>query len=244
MNKEKRKLIIEQISTVFGMVWSFIGLIAGILLPMIYIAPLVFSSWLLFASWGHNTWANSYLMINYSEPNVYIPLYIIEAIFFVSGFIIFILGLIYMVKGRIKKEKLVKDGIYRYIRHPQNLGILLMIFPFTLYVPIPLAFPFHIDPGIRLGEILSWILIVALMSISSLIEEKILITKIGEDYLEYRSTTGFFFPRMGKVPKNRELILWKSVLLILGAYTVTVAVIFGVQRLLLELGLVFWTRTL
>jgi len=243
MDKEKRIRILQQISTIVGTCWVFLGLIAGILFPMIWMAPLLFSSWALFASIGHNSWANSYLMIDYNDPRVYLTLYVVEATIFLLGFVIFILGLSYLVKGRYHKEILVTQGPYRFIRHPQNLGILLMILPFALYIPPFLSFSYHTDPGIRLGEIVSWILMVGLLGISSLIEEAVLIKKIGDMYLEYRARTGLFLPKIGKKTKKRKFCLWKSVLLILAIYIVIVALIFGLQRLLLELGLVYWSRT-
>ena len=239
MDREKRKLKFEQLSTRSGIVWSGIGLLAGILFPMIYMFPMLFSSWVLFASLGHNSWANAYLGINYLSPSIYLPLFIIEGLIFVAGLLIFLFGLRNIVKSRRSKEKLTTNGIYRHIRHPQNLGILLMILPFTLYTP----FPFYIDAGIRTGDIMSWILMVALMSISSLIEEKLLISKLGEIYIEYRSKTGMFLPQIRKLREKKKFVLWKSVLLTIVVYIAIVAVCFGVQSILMELEIVMWYRT-
>ncbi len=239
MDQKKRKLYVKQISTRIGIVWSAVGLVAGILLPMIYMFPMLFSSWALFASFGHNSWANSYLCINYISSRVYLPLFVVEGLIFTSGLTIFIIGLGTLARSRHNKEKLVTRGIYYHIRHPQNLGILLMVLPFTLYVP----FPFYIDPGIRTGDIMSWFLMVALMSISALIEEKLLISKLGDAYLDYRSKTGLFLPRLRKLGDKNELVLWKSVLLIVGIYVFIVAVSFGTQRILSDLGLMMWSST-
>lgn len=144
-----------------------------------------------------------------------------------------------MVKGRSEDTKLVKNGPYRFIRHPQNLGVLLMVLPFTLYVP----FPSLIDPGIRTGDILSWMLMGTLMSISSLVEEKLFIRRIGEEYLNYRGNTGLFLPRLRKKLHKKDFTLWKSVVLRLGIYVVSVGLIYSIQRTLIKLGLVMWTMT-
>jgi protein-S-isoprenylcysteine O-methyltransferase Ste14 len=203
--------------------------------------PMLFSSWALFGSIGHNSWANSYLMIDYLDPRVYISFFIIEGLIFFVGLIIFILGLGRLVKGRLHKETVVTTGIYKYIRHPQNLGILLMIFPFTLFLPTRSG-GYWSDPGIRTGDIMSWVLMVALVSIAALIEEQMLIKKFGTDYLDYYATTGFMFPKIGK-KRKKPIKLWKSVIIVLFLYGIFVLITFGTQRLLLKLGLVFWSRT-
>jgi protein-S-isoprenylcysteine O-methyltransferase Ste14 len=178
-------------------------------------------------------------MLNYTDLNVCIPLFIIESAVFTTELIIFIAGISYLVTGMHNIEKIVTNGLYNYIRHPQNLGILVMIFPFSFYTP----FPSFVDPGIRTGDIMSWILMSSLICISSIIEEKILISNIGPDYEEYRSSTGFFLPKLSKKSRINSLVLWKSVFLVLGEYMIIVTFFFGVQRLLMELGLLTWTRT-
>ncbi|TFG20400.1 MAG: hypothetical protein EU530_03300 [Promethearchaeota archaeon] len=90
---------------------------------------------------------------------------------------------------------------------------------------------------------MSWFLMVALMSISALIEEKLLISKLGDAYLEYRSKTGLFLPRLRKLGNKNELVPWKSVLLIMGIYIFIVAVSFGTQKILSDLGIVMWSST-
>ena len=106
MDKTTKKYHIEQTATIFGIFWSVIGLIAGILFPMIYMVPLLFSSWILFGSIGHSSWANSYLMINYNSPQVYIPLFVVEGVVFLAGCVIFFIGLIQLVRSRLRNEEL------------------------------------------------------------------------------------------------------------------------------------------
>ena len=246
MEKPKIKYHAGKIVTIFGIIWSIIGLIAGILFPMIYMVPLLFSSWILFGSVGHSSWANGYLMINYNSPSVYIPLFIFEGIVFVIGFVVFLIGLIQLVKCRFDKKTLITSGIYRWIRHPQNLGIILMIFPFTLFLPFQTQWGSWIDLGIRLGDIMSWILMSTFIVISSLIEEKLLIKKLGENsgqYIEYRSTTGMMLPKLRKSDNNRDLILWKQILLVLTIYAVIVVSIYIIHKILSNLGVIIWSRT-
>ncbi|MBN2155717.1 MAG: hypothetical protein JW776_06720 [Candidatus Lokiarchaeota archaeon] len=231
-DRERKKHIVERISTLIGIIWVFIGVITGVIFPMLYIIPMLFSSWILFGSFGVFSWANTYLLIDYQNPRIFVTLYVVEGIIFLVGLMIFCSSLAYLVKGRYRKQKLVTNGPYKYIRHPQNLGILLMIFPFTLLVP------FSLDPGIRFGDFMSWILMVTLMSISATIEEKLLISKIGQNYVTYRTKTGFFFPKIRKKLGRGDFILWKYVLLILGIYCCVTLICFGINQLLLKLDLV------
>ncbi len=208
MEKEEKKQIIVRISKSIGTIWAFIGLIAGVLFPMLYIPLLLSSSWVLFASIGEYSWANMYLKIDIVNSQVYLAIYTIEGFIFLVGLSIFCLGLGYLVKGRNQNQKLVTNGPYKYIRHPQNLGILLMCLPFAFYST-------NIrDPGIRFGDVLSWVLMVILLCISALIEEKLLINKIGEDYVTYRKNTGFFLPKLRRKSGKGDFTLWKSVVLL------------------------------
>ena len=202
---------------------------------------------MLFGSVGHQSWANAYLVINYNSPQVYIPLFVIEGVVFAIGCVIFLLGLITLVKGRLQGKKIIKTGIYRYIRHPQNLGILLMIFPFTLLLPFRTIDGYWRDPGIRTGDILSWILMVALIVISSLIEERLLTNKLHNDagiYLHYKSYTGMMIPKVLKSRFNRQIALWQQILIVACIYGLVVLSCFLLQRILSNLGLVVWIRTL
>ncbi len=246
MDKTIKNYRVEKQISFIGIVWSIIGLIAGILFPMIYMVPMLFSSWVLFASVGHNSWANAYLMINYNSPQVYIPLFIIEGIVFLVGCTIFFLGLTQMVKSKLRNEQLLTTGIYRIIRHPQNLGIILMIFPFSLMLPFKTIGGYWIDLGIRTGDMMSWLLMSTLIIISSLIEEKLFIKKLGENgekYRKYRSETGMMFPRIRRSRKQREYVLWKQIIIVICIYGVIVLSSFLAQKILSIYEIVVWTKT-
>jgi protein-S-isoprenylcysteine O-methyltransferase Ste14 len=78
-------------------------------------------------------------------------------------------------------DKLVKDGPYRYVRHPQYLGIyciavgLLLMWPTFLTL---VMFPVLVGMYYRLARR----------------EEKDLEAKFGEEYLRYKKRTGMFLP--------------------------------------------------
>ena len=105
-----------------------------------------------------------------------------------------------MVKKKIEEDHLIQTGIYKYMRHPQNLGIIIMLFPFTLYVP---GFE---DLGIRMGEIASWMFFALFLCLYSYYEEWRLSKKYNKEYLEYYKITGFFIP---KIKRKKNISLFK-----------------------------------
>lgn len=107
------------------------------------------------------------------------------ALFCQLGNLFFIIGLIFIVWGWRKIHKnesgLVKTRIYKYIRHPQYLGIFLLI----------------------LGMLIQWPTLVTLFMAPFLIvsyyklakrEEKELQNKFGEDFKKYKENTSMFIP--------------------------------------------------
>lgn len=89
------------------------------------------------------------------------------------------------------RDKLVTDGIYSRIRHPQYLGIFL----------------------ITLGAIIQWPTIITLLMLPVLIFFYIKLAKREEDemeklfnykYLEYKSNTPAFIPKFGKRGNHAE----------------------------------------
>jgi len=82
------------------------------------------------------------------------------------------------------KDTEIYGGIYKYVRHPQTIG------EFLIYISI----------GFMLN---SWFLILILLTfiliytpIMFYFEEKDLVRKYGEKYLEYKKRTGAIFPKI------------------------------------------------
>ena len=87
-------------------------------------------------------------------------------------------------KSKVKKMEtnvLVKEGIYRYMRHPMHLGLLLF--------PISIAF-IVASPSFIL--IIYPIEILFILIMIKLIEEPEAIRKFGDEYLEYKKQTPMF----------------------------------------------------
>ncbi|MHA1670095.1 MAG: methyltransferase family protein [Promethearchaeota archaeon] len=190
----KQKYLIGKILTKISSLYGFLPIILGILAPMFFtIIYLWYFSWILFGMGDLSSWALYYYII----PNDQIQAWIVsEIIIFCIGGSIFLTGLIAMIKGKKRGDKLIKIGIYKYIRHPQNLGIIIFTLPFMLFIP---GFK---DLGIRMGDILSWSCFAFLQILSSFLEEISLIKRYSTEFLEYYKNTGFFLPKLREMNFN------------------------------------------
>ena len=170
----------------------YLPIILGILAPMI-----VMMGWDFYISWhiigySFTSWTWYYYLI----PPGLLPFYIfIEITIFCFGLVLFLMGLLTLVREKIHGVNLVRSGIYKYIRHPQNLGIIIMVLPFALYVP---GFK---DIGIRMGEIASWVLFTFFMRLFSYYEEWRLLERYNRFFSDYYNATGFMTP---KIFRNKE----------------------------------------
>jgi len=81
-------------------------------------------------------------------------------------------------------------GIYNYIRHPQTLG------EFPLFVAISFAV------NSLLLVVISVISLIIYVPIMIHYEEKDLVKRFGEKYIEYQKRTGALFPKFWKKKEN------------------------------------------
>jgi len=108
-----------------------------------------------------------------------LPIHILISI--IIGIIIFIIGAFVYFKWEIFWEKnyhgqLVKEGIFRYIRHPHYTSLLIVGFG--------LAFFFY-----SIAAVVIAIIAVPIMIISIIDEEKLLIKQYGKEYKEFMKKT-------------------------------------------------------
>ena len=188
------KRAIQQLFKSFGLSLSTISLLASILAPMfILMGIFIYFSWPIF---GYPTysWTIYYLYINRYPSWLKSLLYTIEIASFLGGLGLFLAGLIsYMrQKQRLKttdSNSIITNGLYRFIRHPQNLGIGLMLVPFAVILPFG-----YTGDAIRYGDILSLGLSCFFLALISLFEEKIMLAAYPEEYWTYIQKTSFYFP--------------------------------------------------
>jgi len=111
------------------------------------------------------------------------------------GFILFILGIVlqgvaeatlgkyYLPSiGTIEGQKIIKNGIYKYIRHPGYLGEILIFFGlgFVTYSLLGILGAFIVSLMVYFGEVIP--------------EEKYMLEKFGKEYEEYMKETFRFIP--------------------------------------------------
>jgi len=111
------------------------------------------------------------------------------------GFALFIIGLIlqgvaeatlgkyYLPSiGTVEGQKIVKDGIYKYIRHPGYLGEIIIFFGlgFVTYSLLGILGAFIVSLMVYVGEVIP--------------EEKYMLEKFGKEYEEYMKETFRFIP--------------------------------------------------
>jgi protein-S-isoprenylcysteine O-methyltransferase Ste14 len=109
------------------------------------------------------------------------------------GGIIFLFSLIYQLTHR---KGLIQKGPYKYVRHPQYLGIIIMTFGLTMIClntdPI---FPFNLGLNNNLVGVISiWIIEALIYLLLAGIEDLYLKSKYKETYLKYTKTVAFMIP--------------------------------------------------
>ena len=107
-----------------------------------------------------------------------------KATIFTIGLVFFVIYLAHLVIGIRKNAGLVQERIYKHIRHPQNLSIIIM------------AFPLFLLHGFHLGDFVSWVQFIFVMIIYSDIGDIKLKKKYPEEFQLYYENTGFFLPRI------------------------------------------------
>lgn len=107
----------------------------------------------------------------------------------ISNGIIFFGGYL-MYKGWIlihgaKGEKLVTEGVYSYVRHPQYSGLFLITIGFLIQWP-------------SLTTVIFWPMLMFAYYRLSMKEEKDMENQFGQEFLEYKKEAPAFIPKFGK----------------------------------------------
>lgn len=143
----------------------------------IYILSSVFRIKLPFEHVSGHLWAS---LFGFGEAGAMIEMMVAYLIIAIGGFLI-VAGWEKIYKAR-DKNKLVVDGIYKYIRHPQYAGIILASIGMIIHWPTIIT-------------ILMWpILILAYYSLAKR-EERELEKEFGRTYQEYKNKVPMFLPR-------------------------------------------------
>ena len=120
----------------------------------------------------------------FGYPGTYIAL--------LGGFI-FIFSLIYQL---IHRKGLIQKGPYKYVRHPQYLGIIILTFGLTMIcLNTSPVFPLIHELNNELTWVVSiWIVEALAYLMLAGIEDLYLKSKYNETYIEYTKTVAFMIP--------------------------------------------------
>ena len=111
------------------------------------------------------------------------PFHLLSFAFIGGGFILISAGWKVLYQAQ-RRQTLAATGIYSYIRHPQYLGFILVMFGFLLQWPTLLTlamFPVLVFMYVRLARI----------------EERETLAEFGVEYQRYMSDVPSFIPRVG-----------------------------------------------
>ncbi len=112
------------------------------------------------------------------------------------GLFLTVYSVIYL--QRHKKEGLVTTGPYRFIRHPQYTGFLLITLGLTVFSYWWLSNTFGIGWLSKEATVAVWFIQLGIYLALALVEESYLLKTVGEHYTAYKKTTSFFIP-IGRV---------------------------------------------
>jgi len=105
---------------------------------------------------------------------------------FTVGLVGFVIGAIQVYIGKLRKSSEISGGLYKWIRHPQYLALMISSFGMMLIWP-------------RFLVLLGFTLVVFVYIILARSEEARCLQQY-EGYRDYKSSTGMFFPRPIEAP--------------------------------------------
>jgi len=134
---------------------------------------------------------------------IYTPLYS-KWMFKLAGDILVMIGIVIFLVACLqllvkRKQGVVTNGLYSFVRHPQLLGIMLATFGWTLQAMRPIA-------------VIAWITLVYGYLLMAYSEESYLKKRCQDDYLSYKQRVPFILPFLSpnisklspiKMPKSR-----------------------------------------
>jgi len=200
---------------------TYLPIIAGIIEPMIWpllvVSPLLYH--LLYWWWSpieQHFFPQWFFITSYISETYWVNQ--LAPIVIGVGVVILVMGMAQIMRAKARKTGLVTTGLYRYVRHPQHLGIAIMSFGLLMLNRY----------GIRIGDVIAWTLVVFVYVFLADSEEATLERKFGESYLGYKRRVPFMIPFLpstyGRISKLLPNHGWGRRLALIGVYMVVLAV--------------------
>ena len=140
-----------------------------------------------------------------SVPYLFLGGTILDAVVIVIGFVLLLVSVV--VLWREKTKGLVTRSVYRLVRHPQYLGLILFTAGLTSRSVWILLHTFGVGWLSIQGTIIVWILLVIAYNCLAFIEELHLSKVFSDSWNEYRESVGFIIPSPVQLPKSVEIAL-------------------------------------
>jgi protein-S-isoprenylcysteine O-methyltransferase Ste14 len=117
---------------------------------------------------------------------------LIANLFTIAGIVLTVYSVVYFHRHR--KDGLVTTGPYRFIRHPQYTGFILITLGLTVFSYWWLNNTFGIGWLSKEATVALWFIQLGVYVALALIEESHLMKAFGEKYTAYKQNTSFFVP--------------------------------------------------
>jgi protein-S-isoprenylcysteine O-methyltransferase Ste14 len=116
-------------------------------------------------------------------PNtVLVTIRVLGSVFFVSGLAVFLVCAAQVYLGKLFKAGTATRGLYRFVRHPQYVGLGLAALGLAIMWP-------------RVLTLILFLVMLFLYYMLAKDEERRMTHRFGEGYIAYRNRTGMFLPR-------------------------------------------------
>ncbi|MGH7909371.1 MAG: methyltransferase family protein [Thermodesulfobacteriota bacterium] len=129
----------------------------------------------------------------------------------VIGVLMFFAGAIPIYWAKFRRRGAVTGGLYKFIRHPQYVGLAIVGLGTVLVWP-------------RFLVLITYVIMIFLYDLLARFEEEQCLTKFGETYLAYQTRTGMYLPRAlsTSIPRILPTFGTKRVLATIGIYIVLI----------------------
>ncbi|KXH71103.1 MAG: hypothetical protein AM326_12050 [Candidatus Thorarchaeota archaeon SMTZ-45] len=201
------KRVVSNITAAAISVGLYLPIVAGILTPMVWILASWYFSWelLSYIVPYSNSWTGYVYMFDPSSPGgletgIAVAFRFSQVLMFCFGLFLLCYGLVTLARARIHKEGLVTYGPYGWVRHPQHLGILLMLY--LLAFPLKTSFSRLLLPATRPGDLVSVCSVLFLLILVADLEDYWLSKEFGDSFVQYQQSTPFILPIRLQLPES------------------------------------------